>query len=309
MLREEDVAGRISLRSFYIRRFFRIQPAALVYLLVVALLGAIGFIPWYGSGIAGAMLMIRNIWPRSDVAGYWQTVHFWSLSVEEHFYLLMPGFLVLCRRGRLLILSLAVVAFEVWRVFVFRHPPLRRFGFSIYLRTDMVIGWILLGSVFALALRKELFRSWAQRLLHPWVALLYTAFVFTYPGFRIALLDHAPLITVYPVLIVATVLHPGSILGKCLELKPIRFIGRISYSLYLWQQIFLDPFHTPAPGSFRSHQLLCVAVVFACATASYYLIETPLIRVGHRLAGRFSRRPVRQTEPSQTVAPNAWLTS
>jgi hypothetical protein len=84
---------------------------------------------------------------------------------------------------------------------------------------------------------------------------------------------------------IATVLHAGSLCGKFLELPAVRFIGRISYSLYLWQQFFSYAFAPPSPGSFRSHQLLCFAATSACAVASYYLIETPLIRVGHRLRG------------------------
>jgi peptidoglycan/LPS O-acetylase OafA/YrhL len=309
LLREEEAFGAISLRSFYTRRIFRIQPAAIAYLLTIALLGAFGVIAWYGAGIAGALLMIRNIWPPSNVAGYWQTVHFWSLSVEEHFYLLLPGFLVLCRRRRLTILALAVLVLEIWRQFVFRHPPLRSFGFSIFLRTDIVLGGILLGSVFALALRKDGFRSLARRLLPPWVALLYAAFVFTFQPFHTALLDHAPLITVFPVLIIATVLHPDALTAKFLELPPVRFIGRISYSLYLWQQLFFYPFAAPAPGSFLSHPMLCLAATFTCAIASYYLIETPLIRVGHRLARRFDRRPMGRNEPARSYAQGTSLAS
>jgi peptidoglycan/LPS O-acetylase OafA/YrhL len=290
LLNEEEAFGAISLRSFYTRRIFRIQPAAIAYLLTVALLCAFGFLAWDGAAMAASLLMIRNLWPPSNVPGYWQTVHFWSLSVEEHFYLLLPGFLVLCRRRRLSILAAAVIAFDIWNVFVRRHPSLQTFGYLIYLRTDMTIGGILLGSVFALALRKESLRSLAQRLLRPWVALSYTAILFAYPGFHISVLVQALLLTVYPVAIVATVLHPESLTARFLELKPLRFIGRISFSLYLWQQLFFYPFGRPAPGSFLSHELLCIAATFACATASYYLIETPLVRIGHRLAKRLAKR-------------------
>ena len=103
---------------------------------------------------------------------------------------------------------------------------------------------------------------------------------------------------VYPLLIAATTLHPKSWTTRFLELAPLRFVGRISYSLYLWQEIFFDPF-APAPApphSFRSQVLLCWIATFGCATASYYLIETPLIRYGHELARKFDARELEETQ-------------
>jgi peptidoglycan/LPS O-acetylase OafA/YrhL len=66
-------------------------------------------------------------------------------------------------------------------------------------------------------------------------------------------------------------------------------VGRISFSVYLWQQMFFYPFAVPAPGSFQANVPLCWLATFVCATASYYLIETPLVRYGHGLAKRFDR--------------------
>jgi peptidoglycan/LPS O-acetylase OafA/YrhL len=76
LLREENRFGLISLRSFYTRRVFRIQPAAMTYLLVVMILMLCGAIPTFWPGVAGAALMVRNIWPSKLSAGYWYTSHF-----------------------------------------------------------------------------------------------------------------------------------------------------------------------------------------------------------------------------------------
>lgn len=286
LLREEAGSKAISLKSFYIRRLFRIQPAAFTYLLVLVLLGMMGIIKLYFPGVVGAALMIRNYWPPKAVEGHWYSAHFWSLAVEEHFYLLLPGFLVLCRRRRLTILAVAVIACESWRLIVFQHPSLQRVGMLVHLRTDMTLGQILLGSVFAVALAENAsFVTYVKRWLHPWVALLYAAVVFTRLGLHRSRFDHAILITVFPVLIIASVYHADTWLGRFLELPAVRFVGRISYSLYLWQMLFLNPFVTPAPGTFRANNTLCWSAAIACSIASYYLIEKPLISVGHRLAG------------------------
>jgi peptidoglycan/LPS O-acetylase OafA/YrhL len=309
LLREEGRFGGISLRSFYTRRLFRIQPAALTYLLVVVILTVCGVLPRFWPGVWGAALMVRNIWPTAYPHGFWYTAHFWSLAAEEHFYLLLPGFLVLFRRSRLAILLGAAVMLEAWRIVVL-HTLWLKSGhlWELPQRTDMVLGGILLGSVFAVALTHEHLHRLAVSLLRPWVALLYTALVFVFVEVQP---DHSTLaqillITVYPVLIVATVLHADSLLGRFLELAPMRFIGRISYSLYLWQQLFSNGEGKPDPHSLYAHVWLCWCGAFACAIASYYLIETPLIRHGHRIAKRFDLEELdRHKDLTPAVVANA----
>ena len=77
--------------------------------------------------------------------------------------------------------------------------------------------------------------------------------------------------------------------GRILESAPLRFIGRISYSLYLWQMLFfVFYFDLSAPHSALLTALQQTSMrylaVFCLAVASYYLVERPMIRLGHRLA-------------------------
>ena len=72
----------------------------------------------------------------------------------------------------------------------------------------------------------------------------------------------------------------------------MRWIGRISYSLYLWQQLFLVHAKIPRPlplGRLQDWPLNIVAV-FVCASASYYLLERPLVAFGHSLSTRYLSR-------------------
>ncbi len=294
LLREEQRFGGISLRSFYTRRFFRIQPAALTYLTVISVLMLCGTIPRGWPAVLGSALMFRSFLPRTPMS--WETAHFWSLAVEEQFYLFLPGFLLLCRRYRLAVLSALVVAFELWRVKAVSTPRLQGFTPLIYLRTDTVVAGIFLGCVFTLALKRAKFMTFAKSYLYPWVGLLYMALVFARTGFHHSRSDHALEITVYPLLLVSTMLHPHALTSRFLELPPIRFIGRISYSLYLWQELFLDPQDVPAPGSIRAHTLLCWCAAFGCAIASYYLIERPLIRYGHRIARKYDLEKLEESQ-------------
>lgn len=142
LLKEEQQFGAISLRSFYTRRIFRIQPAALTFLLVLSLLMLSGLVKPAWSAVLASVLMLRNIFPMHTPS--WETAHFWSLATEEHFYLLLPGFLVLCKRHRLLIMSLLVAACEGWRIFVLHTPRLLGHSYMTPFRTDLVIGGIFL---------------------------------------------------------------------------------------------------------------------------------------------------------------------
>lgn len=87
-------------------------------------------------------------------------------------------------------------------------------------------------------------------------------------------------------LILSTVLHSEGYLRHALELRAVKFVGRISYSLYLWQRLFFIGEHETATGilSVLQRWPISIGVTFVCAIASYYLVEVLLIRIGHRFA-------------------------
>jgi peptidoglycan/LPS O-acetylase OafA/YrhL len=90
-----------------------------------------------------------------------------------------------------------------------------------------------------------------------------------------------------PAIVLGSVLNPANIFGRLLEWSVLRYIGRISYSLYLWQQLFFtDHFFwqdTHPLGCLQNWPLRLV-VTFGLAAISYHFLECPLIRLGYRLA-------------------------
>ena len=93
-----------------------------------------------------------------------------------------------------------------------------------------------------------------------------------------------------PLLILGTVIHSSKLPGRILETSVFRWLGRLSYSLYLWQQLFLVWAEDRVAGLGLLQTFpLNLAAVFACATVSMLLIETPLIAAGHRLAKTIQR--------------------
>src|ERR1700722_18709415 len=96
LLVDEQQRAGISLRGFYIRRAFRILPPAYIYLAVLGAMGISEIIHVTPGEILSAALVYSNYWPLHS----WFTFHFWSLSIEEHFYLLWPSLLALSGLAR-----------------------------------------------------------------------------------------------------------------------------------------------------------------------------------------------------------------
>jgi peptidoglycan/LPS O-acetylase OafA/YrhL len=293
LLEEWDTRGSVSLKRFYTRRAFRILPPALLYLGVVALLGALGLLPVVWSEFVAATLFFRNYLPvilGPNGAGFF-TSHYWSLGVEEHFYLFWPALLLLAgRKGALPVAIVIAILVAVWRHFeAWREIMLYNAIQPTYCaRSDTRIDSIMWGVVAALALSRPEVRAFVERYLSTIVYLafvaLYGAIVYRY-GTRPTFWEAS----IVPVLIAGTVLRPTGVLGRVLENPVMRWIGRLSYSLYLWEFFFVYYPGVPSTlGVWQTFPLNLIATI-VCASASYYLVERPLIRVGHRLAPAMAR--------------------
>ena len=301
---ENEKTGRISFRNFYIRRAFRILPPAFFFLLTIAVLGLTHIIPFSLVEILKALFFVRNYAPMDfSRAATWYSAHFWSLSVEEHFYLLWPAILALAgiKRGRWVAPALALTTI-LWRsidekygfvVHLF-HAPYLAHSWS---RTDYLADVLLWGCTLALWLGrkpwKPIFRQ-ASSIVGVALILLigFTLFYGTGHGRSFMYLALA-----LPVGCTATA--PRSILGRILEFAPLRYIGKLSYSLYLWQQLF---FHTGMEPLRFQRAPWNVVFIVACACISYYCVEKPIIRLGHALTKRpRSKRDVDLGAPKETA--------
>ncbi len=276
LLEEWKAEGGVDLGAFYTRRAFRILPAYWFYLGAAALL-----VHPAPRDLAACLLFVRNYLP---APANWFTGHFWSLAVEEHFYMLLPGALYFLGPRRLRIaLPAAALAIAVWRMVDFRwhvltaHIP----GVSFLMRTDIRLDGLLWGAFAAVVLHSDGGAEFARRWLGVWTwrgaALAFVACVLWQPP--LAMLWIALLA---PVLLAGTVLHPHRHAGRVLDWEPLRWVGRLSYSLYLWQQLFFAPEGEPRVLGAWQEWPLAPAGVLACALISYLLVEQPLIRLGRR---------------------------
>lgn len=290
LLNERANNNRIDLRRFYTRRAFRILPPMLVYLAVLGLLSVFAIIPRIATTDFLAVIgFVRNYFGFSLYTG-----HFWSLAVEEQFYLFVP--LLLSRLnwraalGATLLIALSSGVIRALEYSAVTDPGNLRF------RTECRLDALMYGAALALLLQQRSVRTWFIRKLST-VAILLWAVLTLAALMPLPFSARRSVIALaLPMFVVYTVLHPNRVLGRFLELTPVRWVGRLSYSLYIWQEIFLV--HEGQPlGILQSYPVNLLMAV-ACAVVSHYAVELPMIRLGHRLAAvRNSRARVTLVAP------------
>jgi peptidoglycan/LPS O-acetylase OafA/YrhL len=264
LLKGYEKTSTVGLSEFYVRRAYRILPAAVVFMVPVFVI----FwheLRWYH--MAAAALYLVNF----DFTHPWFLGHLWSLSVEEQFYFLWPGVLKRWHRHRARIL-LGVVAFApVYRVachFLRLHG---RADETFPAVADILaIGCLL--AIFAARIPR-IKTAWALGMIVPVVLVpVYVGAL----GFHIT---PVLLFVLWPVMhlsIAGLLLHVVQRPYWILNVRPMVWLGQISYSLYLWQQLFVFGRH--------SRPWYSVLIAVALASASYYLVEQPMLRVRERKA-------------------------
>lgn len=144
LMEEEEQTGTIRLTQFYRRRARRILPPAAIYLAVLATLGPILHkLPSSWSEIAACLFFYRNLY-QPPMPSAWYTAHFWSLSLEEQFYLVWPALLVVLGVRTLRVKAVGfglIAASAVWRLYASTS--------NIY-RTDLLVDHLLWGCMIAL---------------------------------------------------------------------------------------------------------------------------------------------------------------
>jgi peptidoglycan/LPS O-acetylase OafA/YrhL len=281
LISEQRRSGKLDFRRFYVRRAFRLLPPTSVYLVALSVLTAVGLIAVTKEQLLGSLFFYRNYLPSSQETSGWFTAHFWSLNVEEHFYLLWPAMLVMTRRKLAIPIGFAV-SVAVWRFLDIRYHIVHA---NLWLpgRTDVRLDSLLWGCILAIMVSEPKMKEWLSRYLTG-KRVLVLAVVDVIANAIHGKHDYSPYEPLFIALIVVwPVLNPTGAFGKFLEWDSLKWLGTVSYSVYIWQQLWLLFPGDPIPfGRFQLFplNLLCL---FGTATISYYCLEKPMIALGHSL--------------------------
>jgi peptidoglycan/LPS O-acetylase OafA/YrhL len=261
-----------------------------VFIGATALLTLAGFVANDRRDFLHALTYTMNYEGSSD---HFSLRHLWSLSVEEQFYFVWPMTLAVLGAARGSLVLAAVLAFvPVLRIGLYQLVP----GYETYIMTgfESVCDALAAGALLAIVLPKIRDREWFRRLIaSPAFPIL---FVVVFLANRQT--DHPhlfwfaaiPLMNGCIALIVARyVEYPGLPFGRLLNTRLLASIGLISYSIYLWQELFLVQWRTPT--SFLQEFPFNVVAALVCGIASYKLVEQPFLRLKKRFEP--ARAPVR----------------
>jgi peptidoglycan/LPS O-acetylase OafA/YrhL len=285
----KDIAAEtFSIVSFYERRVRRIVPALIAVLVGTSLLAYFFFLPTeligFAKSLLAALFSVSNFyfWRQS---GYFSApvdtkplVHTWSLAVEEQFYIFLPIFLFLAhrffpRRLRSSITVIALVSFVLSAVGAFRDPTA-----AFYLLHTRA--WeLLLGVLISLDVFPEIRGSVLRNVSTICGLGLISAAVFGFSAYTPFPGIAALLPCVGAALIIAAGQSGNSLVGRMLSLKPMVFIGLISYSLYLWHWpiiVFQGMDSLGVNGApQRVVKIICILASLALATLSWKYVELP----------------------------------
>jgi peptidoglycan/LPS O-acetylase OafA/YrhL len=270
LLQEHARTSTISLSNFYVRRAFRIFPAAFVFLAVV-----IGLY-WHEmrwTHVAAAVFYVANM----DMARPWIFGHLWSLSIEEQFYLLWPFALKKWHKNKEIILLCVFFGTPLFRTFLYAIKARGALVGSLPAVADqLAIGCLL--AIFAKRIPK----------IPGYLALIMTVAAIALPWYPAT----SPARTLFMLFVLRPLLHisiAGIVLHviqvpyRALNWGPVAWLGKISYSLYLWQELFCS-------NQNLHYGFVLALPAVACACLSYYLVEQPMLRVRESLTEKAEPR-------------------
>ena len=298
---QQEIAkhGTVNLLTFYARRARRLLPASLFVILVTLFAGYFILAPseqqLYSKGALFASTYIINLWLIRWSLDYFAVdasnnpfIHFWSLSVEEQFYLAWPALLLLFTRIRpsrhgvfLLMAAVAVISFALcaWLTTVsqpwaFYFSPFRAWEFAF-------------GGLASMALST----NWAKRFPYSpamgWMGLAMIV------GTYLKVSEQAPFpgyIALVPAMGTVMVLLSGaheSVYGPkaILAIRPAQWVGKLSYSLYLWHWPVIVYATMLVPQLTSVQRVLLLVLTLALSLFSYHFVENPIRRNAWLMAG------------------------
>ncbi|MGC4836691.1 acyltransferase family protein [Micromonospora vinacea] len=314
MLREEESRGRVSLRSFYIRRLFRILP---VYLVVLAATYALAHLNGATGRLRESMpyylLMVNEFAPNKAF------LHSWTIAIEWKFYLVWP------------LLAFAFVTAAFWRRVAVTVLAIAALVALVPFEKDWPY-WpihyvsILVGCLLAIVMHHPRGYALLRPLTHPVASV---AVLVGFVALHLSLYYWPPaedghselMVGVYAVavaLLLPATLTPG-LPTKLLSWRPLVLVGERSYSLYLVQYLAMTAVIALVPSYAGHSTRLFVAttvVGLLAADLLYRWVEQPMIAVGRRLSGRGkvvppvpSAEPPLPTPATPTPATPAALTN
>ncbi len=308
LIKELNKTGSVSLKDFYLKRTFRIFPAYYALLLVYFILQCFHYFTLTSTDWLSVILYGKQFVP-SNVP---EIGHLWSLSVEEVFYLVYPFLFIRFHKNIKIVILLLMAAFVIAR-FSFYSYPTQQYKNTIFTTGDSLLVGCLV------AFENDKIKNFICK--HTYISLvafplllisitvqLYISSVFLHSSnaslmrfpvlqnISYALFGNIGLIT--NMLIAYIILMSVNVRNwwfAFLNTSVLNYIGLLSYSIYLWQQLFT----ADRPYLHTLNIPMILLIIFSLAVLSYNLIEKPFLNLREKV---LKKKPTEERLPSGALA-------
>lgn len=284
LLSSKASAGKVSFFNFYSRRFLRLLPPLIIFYPSIAFLMYAHLISESKVGLLYSIFYIYNFVPNR-----YYTVELgptWSLAVEEQFYIFWPFIINYFKKSGILIFAiLLIVACLIGSVYL-PGLSIRHHGKLYFLdQYSKVVRWfipavapIMAGSVFSLIIfsSKKYFDYLVRR--NNFLLLGFFLFFFSPVYLPLGFPDYYFVIQSLGVasLLAWLLFNQGSFLARILEFKPVAYLGKISYGIYIYHSIFIT---TGSSGNILIQKYpLNLILTLIAAILSYEFIEKRILK-------------------------------
>jgi len=275
LIKERIRFGTINIKNFFIKRVLRIFPVLYLYMLVIFILNYHLNLGLVKDNFLGPLLYLNNF---TFFTGTWLTGHTWSLAVEEQFYLIWPFLFSVLTKNLWLFCLLMISLVPFLKILYYFKPDTYEATLGPFItNADAIFS----GALIAILSFKNIFKT-SQKIWNikgldlVFILIIFVSMFCVHRGMA-GLIFYPMGSTICNVMIclllIRTLLNNQSLLFRLLNRRILVHIGLLSYSLYIWQQLFIVPINMYG-GRFNLFIFpLNIVLAFAAAYLSYNLFE------------------------------------
>jgi len=284
-----------SLSNFYVRRLWRLQPMLITVLLFSTILAILFYLPIdlisYAKSLKSVTMLSSNQYFSSATTSYAAQeskylllLHTWSLSIEWQWYILFPAALYLIKSNTSdSKLKLLIIIFTISSLFLSQYLSSTNINKSYYFLSSRIFEFMIGTCISTFSVKKNVFNKKIVSTLGvlSLFSIIYIAcsrnISTGYPNY------YSVIVCLASALLIYSGSYSGGIINKFLSIRPIVFLGKISYSLYLWHWPILATTYYLGIGNVYYVKIINIFITFILSLFSYTFIEQRLRKSKNKL--------------------------